>query len=136
MIKIYTDLMWNKVRPLILVQGSFYLLFTILTSLHILLLDDNSAIESGFNATCVYILSGFTFIAILSSIFEFFKEGRRYLDDWWNISDVSLEVFLATYLITSLTEADQSHQPLFLGLSVFFIWIRTLGFLRLFLQLR
>ena len=71
------------------------------------------------------------------SIFELFKEGRRrYFDDVWNVSDVAFEVFLATYLITSLSETDTSHQPLFLGLAVFFIWIRTLGFLRLILKLR
>ena len=81
-------------------------------------------------------LSIFTFISIMMSIFELYSEGRLYFEDVWNFSDVCFEAFLTTYLIIALIEEDTSHQPLFLGLSVFFIWIRTLGFLRLNLKLR
>jgi len=127
-VKVYTKLCWRKARPYIFGIGIFHLLFTILMSLHIVLLVDDT--DTTYYTATKILLWIFQAIALVYTLVEIVYDYKdfKYLNDFWNGIDLLAHFCTLWYLGSDATET--SSPDIILAFANVFIWVRLIGFLR------
>ena len=100
---------------------------------HLLFSGEKDVIDEG-QLIIVIMLLIFQFFASAYSLFEIYRHRLSYFTNPWKIIDLLAHVFTWIYLIGYLAELD--IHPIFLALSIWFMWCRLISFIRVIDKVR